>query len=48
MDKWKCTVCRYVLEQEEVPKKCPHCHAGAEHKFKIIGKKLRKAHDLAG
>ena len=48
MDKWKCTVCKYVIESDTLPTNCPDCKAGAEHKFKLIGKKLRKGDELMG
>ncbi|HIH25545.1 rubredoxin [Candidatus Woesearchaeota archaeon] len=40
-NKWKCSVCRYVIEAEEPPEECPECH-GKQHKFKPIWKLLKK------
>lgn len=35
MKKWKCTVCGYIYEGEELPEKCPVCNAPQE-KFEEV------------
>ncbi len=40
MDRWKCTVCRNIMESEEEPKKCSYCGADP-HKIKALFKKVR-------
>ena len=35
MDKWRCSVCNYVVESEDLPAKCPECNGGS-HKFKPL------------
>ena len=41
MDKWKCTVCGYVLDSENEPKKCVYCGADP-HKMKALFKLLKR------
>lgn len=40
INKWKCTVCKYVIDAEEAPKECPECK-GCSHKFKPLFKLLK-------
>ena len=40
MDKWKCTVCRFIMEADKEPKKCVHCGADP-HKIRALFKKVR-------
>ncbi len=40
MDKYKCTVCKYISELDQEPSKCIHC--GAEkHKIRTLFKKVK-------
>lgn len=41
MNKWKCTVCKFVMESMNEPKKCTNCDADA-HKIKALFKLLKR------
>lgn len=41
MKRWKCTVCKFIMESEKEPKKCPDCGADP-HKIKPKWKLLKK------
>lgn len=45
MNKWKCTVCKFVMESEKEPKKCVHCDADP-HKIKALFKLLKRRFDF--
>ena len=40
MDRWKCTVCKFIMEADDEPKKCFHCNADS-HKIKALFKKVK-------
>lgn len=45
MNKWKCTVCNFVMDSEKVPERCIHCFADS-HKIKPMFGMLKKRYDL--
>ncbi|MBS3175354.1 hypothetical protein J4440_05720 [Candidatus Woesearchaeota archaeon] len=41
INKWKCSVCKYIVEAENPPEECPECK-GKSHKFKPMFRLLKK------
>jgi len=41
MNRWKCTVCKFIMESGDEPKKCVNCDAES-HKIKPKWKLLKK------
>lgn len=41
MQKWKCSVCGYVMDAEDRPEKCKDCDADS-HKIKSLYRIVRK------
>ena len=40
MNRWKCTVCKFIMESDKEPKKCVHCNADP-HKIKALFRKVK-------
>lgn len=44
-NKWRCSVCKYIVDADEPPKECPECK-GKSHKFKPIFKIFKGRYKL--